>query len=224
MKNTFTYIFFFLSAGFGFSQNNVKFMDKSMSLGNKPSFYIDIEEYDAKNTAKALEDFLKPFGKAKFNKKAGEYFLNKVSVPAINGSSPLDLYTKVEGGKSITTVYLWTDLGGAFAQSASHPNQSTGIKTFLNDFYIFARKRAVTDELKAEEKKQKDLERDLSKLESKNSDLHKEIEKLQEKIKQAENDIVTNLTEQESKRVEIKRQQKVVEATVEKLNNVGKTQ
>ena len=224
MKKLSLFLVLILVSICGFAQNNVKFMDKTMSLGNKPSFYVEVEGYDDKSTAKAWEDFVKQYGKSKFNKKANEYFLNKVSVPAINGSNQLDLYTKVEGNKTQSTTYLWVDLGGAFANPIDHAGQSAGIKTFLNDFYIFARKRAVTEELKAEEKKQKDFEKDLSKLEEKNSDLHKEIEKLKEKIKQAENDIVKNLTEQDNKKVEIKKQQKVVESTVEKLNNVGKVQ
>lgn len=224
MKKLFLFLIVILFSISGFGQNRVKFMDKTMSLGNKPSFYVEVEGYDSKNTAKAWEDFTKQYGKSKFNKKAGEYFLNKVSVPTINGSNQLDVYSKIEGNKDMSTTYLWVDLGGAFANPTDHAGQTTGIRTFLNDFYVFARKRAVTDELKAEEKKQKDLEKDLSKLEEKNSDLHKEIEKLKEKIKQAENDIVKNLTEQDDKKVEIKKQQKVVEATTEKLNNVGKVQ
>jgi hypothetical protein len=216
-------VFTYSSLG-GFGQNNVKFMDKTMSLGNKPGFYVEVEGYDDKSTSKAWEDFVKPYGKPKFNKKSGEYYLNKVSIPAINGSNLIDVYTKVEGNKTQSTTYLWIDLGGAFASPTDHEGQSAGIRTFLNDFFVFARKRAVSDELKAEEKKQKDLEKDLSRLENKNSDLHKEIEKLKERIKQAENDIVKNLTEQDHKRVEIKKQQKVVESTIEKLNNVGKVQ
>ncbi|HMP30961.1 MAG TPA: hypothetical protein PKD85_15245 [Saprospiraceae bacterium] len=223
-KVSFILSLFFLLSKIALSQDNVKFMDKTMSLGNKPSFYVEVEGYDEKNTSKAWEDFIKQYGKSKYNKKAKEYFVNKVSVPGISGSNQLDIYTKVEGGKSQSTTFIWVDLGGAFANPTDHKDQSTGIKNFINDFYVFARKRAVGDELKAEEKKQKDLEKDLSKLETKNSDLHKEIEKLKERIKQAENDIVKNLNEQDDKKVEIKKQQKVVESVVDKLNSVGKVQ
>jgi hypothetical protein len=224
MKKTLTFLTFIFLTQAIFAQDKVKFMDKTMSLGNKPSFYVEVEEYDEKNTAKAWEEFIKQYGKSKYNKKAKEYFVNKVNIPAISGGNQLDVYTQIEGSKNQSTAYVWVDLGGAFANPSEHQGQSAGIKNFLNDFYVFARKRAVNDELKAEEKKQKDLEKDLSRLETKNSDLHKEIEKLQEKIKQAENDIVTNLTQQDDKRVEIKKQQRVVESVVDKLNNVGKAQ
>jgi hypothetical protein len=224
MKITSLFLMLLVSYQLLNAQDRVKSLDKTMSLGSKPSHYVEIDGYDQKNTEKAWEEFIKPYGKVKENKKAKEFFLNKVSIPAINGVTPLDIYAKIEGTKTQSTAYIWVDLGGGFANSKDNLSQVNGIKTFMNDFYIFAKKRAIAEELKAEENKQKDLEKDLSKLESKNSNLLKDIETFKERIKKAENEIVQNLGEQDNKKVEIKRQQKVVESTVEKLNNVGKAQ
>ena len=140
----------------------------------------------------------------------------------INGTKTVDLYTRIDEGKGQATVYTWVDLGGAFANPQDHAQASDGSRTFMNDFWIYGRKIAVSNELASEEKVQKDLEKDLSKLEGKNQDLHEEIEKLKEKIRQAEADIEQNLRDQDDKKVSIAQQRKKVEKVVDKLNNVGK--
>lgn len=204
------------------AQNKVREQDKTMSLGSKYSYYVEIPGYTKKDAEKAWEEYTKPFGKTSYNKKAKEYNTLKAKTPIINGTKTTDLYATIEEGKNLATAYVWVDLGGAFATPREHSSQVEGIRTFMNDFWIFAQKKAVTKELENEEKKQKDFEKDLSKLENKNKDLHDEIAKLKEKIRQAEADIEQNLKDQDDKKVEIGTQKKVVEKTVVKLNNVGK--
>jgi hypothetical protein len=205
-----------------FGQDKIKSMDKTMSLGSKNAYYVELSGSDQKNTEKAWEDYIKAYGKSKYNKKAKEYYLSDIKIPMVNSGSNLGLYTVIEGNKTQSTVYTWYDMGNGFANPKDYAAQEAGIKTFLNDFWIFARKRVVAEELATEEKKQKDFEKDLSKLEGKNKDLHDDIAKLKEKIRQAEADIEKNLVDQDNKKVEIKMQQKTVEKTVEKLNMVGK--
>ena len=221
MKNLFLLMIALFIAGPFYGQR-VKEQDMTMSLGSKYAYYVEVNDYTKKDTEKAWEEYVKAFGKTKFNKKAKEYYVNAAQVPIINGTKTIDIYTKIDEGKDQATVYTWVDLGGSFANPKDHAAAEEGIRTFMNDFWIFAKKKAVTQELKKEEDKQKDLEKDLAKLEKKNTDLHDEITKLKEKIRQAEAGIEQNLKDQDDTKVAIIQQKKVVEKTVDKLNNVGK--
>ncbi len=61
-------------------------------------------------------------------------------------------------------------------------------------------------------------------MENKNKDYHSDIEKARMKIAENEKNIEVNLKDQESKKAEIDLQKKTVQAVVEKLNGIGKTQ
>ena len=214
-------ILFFVAAVNSYGQY-AKEQETTMSLGNKYSYYVEIDGLSKKDAEKAWKDYVQSFGKMKYNKKAKEYYLNGAKVPMINGTNTVDLYTRIEEGKDQATVYTWVDLGGAFANPQENAQAAEGCRTFMNDFWVYGRKIAVGNELAAEEKTQKDLEKDLTKLEGKNQDYHDEIEKLREKIRQAEANIEQNLKDQDDKKVAIAQQRKKVEKVVDKLNNVGK--
>lgn len=204
------------------SAQEVKQIEKTMSLGNKPAYYVEVNDVEKKVVEKAWEEYMKSYGKMKDNKKAKESYMNQVSIPMINGSNKIDFYSKQEEGRNQMSTYVWVDLGGAFASPNDHPKEAEGIKQFLFDFWVFAKKKSVNMELEDQEKIQKNLEKDLSKLEGKNEDLKKDIEKYKEKIRQAEIDIEQNLRDQDNKKVNIATQKKVIEKVIEKLNSIGK--
>jgi hypothetical protein len=204
------------------SAQEVKQVDKTMSLGNKPAYYVEVNDIEKKVVEKAWEEYVKSYGKMKDNKKAKESYMNQVSIPMINGSNKIDFYSKQEEGRNQITTYVWIDLGGAFANPTDHAKQAEGAKQFLFDFWVFAKKKSVSNELEDQEKVQKDLEKDLSKLEGKNEDLKKDIEKYKEKIRQAEIEIEQNFRDQDNKKVDIATQKKVIEKVVDKLNAIGK--
>lgn len=222
MKNLlFLLVTLLISSGLLKSQH-VKEQETTMSLGSKYSFYVQVDDLNKKDAEKAWKDYTSTFGKINYNKKAKEYYINGAKIPLINGTKTLDLYSKIEEGKAQSTIFAWMDLGGAFANPQDHQQASEGARTFMNDFWIYSKKIAVSNELAAEEKLQKDMEKDLTKLEKKNTDLHADIEKLKEKIRQNEAEIEQNLKDQDDKKVSIVQQRKKVEKVVDKLNNVGK--
>ncbi len=194
----------------------------SMSLGAQNSFFVEIPGADAKLAEKTFYEFVKEYGKMKENKKAREHFMMATKIPMINGASPVDMYAKFENGKGLATAYLWVDLGGAFINSSAYPKQTESIRQFMFDYFIAVRKKVVAEELKAEEKKFDNLNKDLKKLKDKNSDYHKEIEKAKQKIAEAEMNIEKNLVDQDNKSMEIDAQKAIVEQVIDKLNNLGK--
>ena len=87
-----------------------------------------------------------------------------------------------------------------------------------------ARKNVVKRDLEKEEKKLKGFEKELSKLENKNKDYHSDIEKARMKIAENEKNIEVNLKDQDTKKAEIELQKKTVQAVIDKLNGIGKSQ
>ncbi len=221
MKTLYLSVFLF-SFGISFGQN-VDQQSSTMSLGSQNAYYISVDGANKDMIEDLWKDYVKEFGKTKQNKKASEYVTENVKVALINGSNPLTMYAKHEEGKNQATTYLWVDLGGAFANGGDHKSQSAGIETFLKDFWVLARKKAVTKELEMEEKKSKELAKELIKLEEKKKDYQAEIEKCKLKIAEAEKNIEINNGTQKTKKIEIETQKKTVQNVTDKLNMVGKS-
>jgi hypothetical protein len=194
----------------------------SMSLGAQNAYYVDVAGADRKLMTKTFEEMTKSYGKTKDNKKAREMYMTQTRMAAINGSNPVDVYTKFEEGKGQSTMYMFVDLGGGFANTEDNPTQSQVIKEFMEEYYVAVRKKVVTDELKTEEKKQADLEKDLKKLRDKKEDYLEEIEKCKQKIIDMEKNIEKNVVDQANKDKEIEGQKVTVKKVTEKLNNLGK--
>lgn len=213
MRTIFTLALTLITA-FAFAQD-VQSTDKMMSLGKQPAIYVDIEGADKKIAENSWKEFMKNYGKTKRNKKAKEYQSQDIRIPMLAGGN-VDLYTKFEEGSGQTTVYLWVVDEGSFADA------SDGAENFLGEYYVLARKKVISKEIEEQEKLLKKLTKNMEKLVKKNQGYHKDIEKAEEKIRKAEENIEKNLVEQDNAKVENEKQKKVLEALIEKLNNVGK--
>lgn len=222
MKNTILFTIAFLALGL-FTANGQKVYedDVTMSLGTKNALFIEIEGAEKKRAEKIWKEYVEDFGKVDRNKKAKEYYSQQISVPTINGASPIDLYGKFEEMKDMTRFYLWVDLGGEFANSVDNEKQVDGAEEFLQGYYNKVRKYVVNEELKDEEDDLKDLEKDFSKLQDKNEDYHKDIEKKKKEILELEEKIEKNIEDQEAKTTEIEVQKEAVMKVTEKLNQIG---
>jgi hypothetical protein len=221
MKKPLILLFSFFSVAL--LAQDVKEISKSMSLGPQMSYYIEIDNISKKVVEKEWKKFLKQdFKKVKYNRKAKEFYTENGKVGVINGSDPITIYSKLSEGKGQVTLYTWTELSNGVVNSSDYRKQSDGLNTYLQDFYIIAKKKGISIELDKEEDRLKRFNKDLSKLEKKNKDLHADIEKYKNKISKAESDIEANLKSQDDKRVEIEAQKKIVEEVIERLNMVGK--
>lgn len=194
----------------------------SMSLGPQNCFYVELKGADKKLAEKTFTEFFKPYGKLKENGKAREWFIMATKITPVGGSSPMDVYVKVEEGKNQATTYVWMDLGGEFLNSKDHPKMAESMSRWMKDYHLEVRKKVVAEEVRQEEKLLAQLERDLKKLREKHLSYEQDIEKARLKILESEKNIEKNLVEQEQKNVEITAQKLQVEKVIEKLNSLGK--
>ncbi len=192
-----------------------------MSLGKQNAFIIDHEGADAKTLSSFWEDAFKEYGKVKRNRKAKEWYCESCQISLVS-TTPVAVYFKIVEGKGQSTSYTYIDDGQQFISSENAPEKAEQFKDLLYRMSLDVRREVIRQELENEENLLKNLNKDLSKLEKRNKDLHEDIEKLKQKIVETENDIHLNLEEQDNKKVEIKKQEKVIERVAQKLNNVGR--
>lgn len=198
------------------SAQNVEAIEKTMSLGKQVGVYVEVDGGEKDDLKDLWEDYMKDFGKTKRNKKAKEYYTEGARIPVISSSSSLDVYAIFEEGGNQATAYVWAVSDGEFV------GDSKGLQTFVQDYYVIARKDVINKEIKEQEKVLKKLDKSMGKLVKKNADYHKDIEKAEEKIRKAEGNIEQNLNDQDETQIELIKQKEVLEMIVEKLNNVGK--
>lgn len=218
-------IYTLMLAIFSFAAINAQSISEeavSMSLGKQNAFVVEIDGADEDMVKDVWKKFFKDYGKVKRNKKAKEHYSMAATVPAIGGSDNIDVYAKFEERVGLTNVYLWVDTGSGFVESNENPKMALGAEDFLTDFYLAVKNKAITEEMKQEEKQLKKYTKELEKLEKKNKGYHEDIEKAKRKIEEAEKNIEQNLKDQEDQRMVIEKQKKIVEEVIARLNNLGK--
>ena len=191
-----------------------------LSLGSQNAFVMEHEGADKKMVNKYLENAIKEYGKVKRNKKADEWNCLQCEVPGISGST--NIYFKIEEGKGMTRSYVFFDDGTKFLSSDNEPEISQRLKEGLTHVKHEVTRKVISNHLKDEEDNLKDRNKELEKLEKKNKELHEDIEKYKQKIAEAEKGIEKNLQDQEDKKIEIEKQNRVVQDVTTQLNNVGK--
>ena len=195
---------------------------KGMNLGTNNSFTIDFPEFDSKLVEKVWRSYSRQFkGKTKKVKRSNELFTDNATVSGIS-PNPIDLYTEVKSAGAGSALTVWVDLGGIFINSTDHPNQYEGVEDMLNDFAGEVLVASIENELDEENKRMKDLERDLRKLENDNEKYHKQIEEWKQKIAENEQLIEQNLVDQETKGTEINTQREVIVDVEERLDDAKK--
>lgn len=216
MKKTITLMTLLAAFATMMSAQNVEAIEKTMSLGKQTGVYIEVEGGEKGDLKDMWEDYMKDYGKTKRNKKANEYYSENVRIPVISSSNSVDVYAIFDEGRDQATAYVWAVSDGEFV------DDSKGLQTFVQDYYIIARKEVINKEVKEQEKALKKLDKQMGKLVKKNAGYHKDIEKAEDKIRKAEENIEKNLNDQDEMQAELIKQKEILDMIVEKLNNVGK--
>jgi len=209
MKKTITLMTLLVAFATLVTAQNVEAIEKTMSLGKQTGVYIEVEGGDKDDVKDLWEDYMKDYGKTKRNKKAKEYYSEGARIPLVSSGNTVDMYAKFEDGKNQATAYFWAVVDGEFV------DDSQGLQTFAQDFYVMA-------EIKEQEKLLKKIDKNMGKLVKKNNGYHKDIEKAEDKIRKAEENIEKNLNEQDELQAELIKQKEVLDMIIDKLNSVGK--
>jgi len=198
------------------SAQEVTEMKVPMSEGAQSALVLDLPKTDVKTVEKAWIKYLKDLdGKTKKNKKTGEIFTDNAMIEAMSKNT-VDIYTKIQPKGEGSKLTVWTDLGGAFLASETHPEQYAIASKMLNDFSANISIAKAEDVLKEEEDALDKEEDKLKKLDKETADMKSKIEDYKKKIKELEADIVKN----DEKR---KEQAKNVDAQKAKTEAASKT-
>ena len=152
-------LFMFVFVGIGFSQ--VTEEEVSMSAGVNNAFLIDLENASDKMAENVWKSYMKAYGKTKKDRKSKEWRSEGIVIPTIDPINSINLTGKFEKLNSSSRAYLWLQMDDSFIHSESHMDQTRGVKKFLEDYAIEVQKSVVQEELDEEEKKIKNLNKDL---------------------------------------------------------------
>lgn len=216
--------FLMLALSLSWSWANAQKIDEtteSMSLGAKNALTITFSNVKDKIVEDTWTDFLKSnYGaKAKFNRKADEWFADNADIAALGLGSLIDVYARISQRNDDVVFYLWVDLGGGdFLSRKTNPERYQEAVDLLENLDKAVGKEKTRLLLDDEADKLKKSETELEKLISANERYHKEIEKAKEAIKKAEESILKNEEEQTIAKQKIENQKKAVEAVRKKLD------
>ncbi len=204
------------------SQSLISETEKVMSQGTKNSLSVNLSKTNAKFAEKIWKDFIKQYkGDYKRDKKNDEYFLDNAMIAGIGGGNTVDMYMKFNETNDNTTATLWIDLGGAYVNSKDFKDKYSEAEKMMFNYAITVSKEQTKLQLEEQQKTLKKLESDQKSLEKKNAGLLTDIEDYKKKIAKAEEDIKTNLKQQEETKVKMETQKKVVDEVQTKLNNLN---
>ncbi|MGB1216742.1 MAG: hypothetical protein ACPG5P_02640 [Saprospiraceae bacterium] len=196
---------------------------QSMSQGSNNSFSLDIPEANEKIAKKVWKNYMKKEtkgGKNKYIKKTGEFFADDVEYVTLGGSNTIDIYAKFQQVGENVSATVWYDLGGAYLSSDTHPDKSQEGQKFLMYYAIKVAVEMTKIELVAEEKKKRNMEKDLATLIKKKEGYLRDIENAKQLIREREAQVQQNIKDQEATNDAIKDQGDVVKQVKSKLEEL----
>jgi len=232
MKNAFILFAFILIASSTFAQTaekkainlpNIDELEKTMTQGNHNAFVINLDGIPKKDAEKEWKDFTKSIkAKSKQDRKTKLWLSDDAEISSISNNT-VDMYADVRYESStVSSVYVWFDLGGAYLSSATHSEEGVAAKKMLQNFTVSVYQNQAKDVLKQEENTLSDFEKDLKKLEKNNKEYHKKIEEAKELIAKMEKNIEVNIIDQEKKTGEITTQKETVKSASEYVKDFDK--
>lgn len=192
---------------------------KLMSQGEQNALIVTLPDTEEKIVSKEWESFIKDHkGKIRKIKKSSEIFADDAKLEDISNNT-VDVYALVSQRGDNTELTVWYDLGGAYLNSETHPDQYKSAMNMLNDFSGIVSKTYIANILQEEQKKLKDMEGALKDAEKSKENSLKDIEKFEQKIEEAKSNIKSAEAQKEEIMKEIESQKMVVKKVKTQLNN-----
>ena len=206
----------FLFTSTHFFAQDIEEMMASMSLGEHNAIVMQMP-YESKFADNIWKDYLKEFkGKTKKVKRSSELFTDDANISYISNNT-VDIYSVIESSGDGSQLKLWMDLGGGFVDSENFPDAYEGVKVLLQGFEKQLNVENIKQELKNEENRLKEIEKELAKLQRLNEKYHKEIEDWKAKIAENETLIENNVVEQSDVQKSIENQKETIRQVEVKL-------
>jgi len=190
-----------------------------MSRGEQNSFTITIPRASESVSADVWKKFTRGFkAKSKLDKKSREWFSDDANIEKISENS-VDIYGRFSESTvdNSTDLTVWVDLGGLFLSSETNPDKAKYTEEVLRQYANEVMVEVVQEELKIEEGKLKDLDKDLSKLIKDNEGFHEEISKAEALIIEMRKNIEINMNEQAAKQSTIDGQRNTIDEVKAKI-------
>ena len=197
----------------------VRESERMMSFGSRPCFRMEFASTDASVVEAVWKKFARENFNAKLKKSKGEWTATKLRA-AFMGDDVFALYSTIEKDGDKTSLNVWVDAGTYFLSRRDNRGRTEEMLRSLRQCYFEVRRAAIGKELKAQETQFKDLETKQKKLSKDNEDMRRSIESWESRIQKAKQDIVNNEQAQEANLVEQENQQRLLEETRRRLENV----
>lgn len=195
--------------------------EKLMSQGSKNALTVDLPKVTVKYAEGIWKDFMKPYkGKLARDKKNDEWLSDNATIVNVGGANTVDVYSKFAQMGDNTQVSIWIDLGGGYVSSKDYKEKYVEAEKLLLSYALEVAKSQTKEQLEAEQKNERRMEKELKGLEKDNVSLHKDIENWKSKIAKAEQEILTNSKNQEVTKLRIAEQRKLIEEINKKLESL----
>lgn len=180
-----------------------------MSKGKLPAYSVILPQANLDDVEKILKDVYKDYkAKATGNAKT-EVFFDDAKISALSDNT-IDVYVRLYNLSQDVKVDAFFDLGGIYLNPKTHPAQSATAQQMMSDFATRYERYRVEQELKAEQDKLSEREKELESLIKEKEKMAKSISASERDIEKVRQDISTNDMEQTRKRSEIETQKDVI--------------
>lgn len=207
-----------LCAQAGLPEFTVSESARDFISGPRKALVIDLPGVKEKLADRVWKQYIDKFGgKTKKMKELGGHQTTDTEIYTIGGLEKMNVYYRVEESGEGCSAAVWFELRGRFLNAAEDAKAFGDARTFMEQYGLQVRIAATEEELEAEEKALKNLEKQLDKLKREHDGHVKDIETAREKIRKAEAAIEENGKAQVSTGEQIGTQQGRVQGVQERL-------
>ena len=216
-------LFSLFASSVGFAQNmETKEVRKNMSKGNQPGIEIIIPHISEDNLEDAIKKVTRKFKADKEKiKRSNEFYLDDALIKEISDNT-IDIHQIIEKEGTGLRYTVFFNLGGAFLDSKLNAKKFAYAEEIVNRIALKASEIRIDDILKEEQDKLEDFEDDQKKLVKDKDNAVEDIQDAKDLIAKREREIQENLKMQETKKVEIDKQRKKVDAILKQKSLIGK--
>ncbi len=190
----------------------------AMSKGTQTGFQVEIPQITMIEAEKQWLKYVSTGSKGKATVLNGENTQTGVVNPNVS-PNPFIVYSKLlETTEGVRLTTWFTENDTVFISKQLNNDQDLAVQKYIRDFAVAAYQDAVKDELKAEQDKQKALEKELNSLIKEEEKAAKKISESNRAIQKSTDNIATNNADVQDVSYKISDQKGMVERTASDAN------